>query len=306
MIHRRFPRIFVSLLLAAAAASAARGDDAAPVAQDDATKEAYGSGWTDGSNGGSGFNAWSFKTLTGSGNSNAGFYIATATDNPDSKGVDQDGKAFGLYANGVNFEAASAFRALSTPLAVGQSVVVSWQTGDFEKKFDTDSGGTGSVGFTLRTGDQANAIDDYNNGARFEFGVYSGTPNYQIYDGQDDHDTGVPFNDEGVKVKLTLTGTDTYNLDITTLADQKTTTLTGRKLAGTAGGSIDSLCIFDRNWEKNDAYFNDIEVLPAGAAAAAPSAAPSAAAAGSAAPAASPSAAATSPLPVPGVTPAGL
>lgn len=298
-MHRFLPWIFLSLC------AAAYGGEATPVAQDDAGQQAYSAGWSNGSNGGGGFAAWNFQTLTGSGNSNAGFYIATASDHPDLKGAAKDGKAFGLYANGISFESAVGFRPFSTSVAVGQSVSVMLQTGVFERKFDTDSDATGSVGITLRTGTAGSTIEDYNKGSRFEFGTYVGVVDYQIYDGQDDHDTGVLFDDGGVKLKFTLTGPDTYDLEITTLADQKTKTLTGRKLAGPAGGTIDSLCIFDRNWEKNDAYFNELEVLPAAAASGSPS--PAGSPSPSATPSASPAASATpAGAPVPGVTPAGL
>jgi len=292
-MHRWFPWILLSL------AFTAYGDDATPVAQDDAGQPAYSGGWTDATNGGSGFAAWNFKTLTGTGNSNAGFYVANGSDNPDLKGAAKDGKAFGLYANGVAFEAASAFRAFSKPLAAGQSVGVTMETGPFERKFDLEADAVGSVGITLRTGNEGNGIEDYNNGARFEFGVYAGLVDYQIYDGQDDHDTGILFSGGGVKLKFTLTGPDTYDLEVTTLGDQKTKTLSGRKLAGTAGGTIDSLCIFDRKWEKNDAYFNDLKVLPAPAAGASP--APKAGPPASPGASASPAGAST-----PSLSPAGL
>jgi hypothetical protein len=286
-MNRWFPLLFLCLAIPAYA------DDAPPVAQDDASNASYGGGWSDGGNGGAGFNPWGFETHTGSGNSFAGFYIASNSDHPDVKIAPATGKAFALYANGTDFESAAAFRAFTVPVAAGQSVVLSWETGQYERKFDTDSPLQGSVGVTLRTGTSWSSADDYNNGSRFEFGVYQGVANYQVYDGQDDHDTGVPFSEGGVKLKFTLVSPDTYNLDITTLADQKTKTLTGRKLAGGAGGAIDSLCIFDRNWEKNDAYFAGLEVLPASAS---PSASPSA----------TPAASATPTPPIPGVTPAGL
>ena len=294
-MNRYFPWVFLTLC------ALAHGGEPVPVAQDDATQPAYSGGWTNASNGGSGFAGWNFQTLSGTGDSYAGFYIVSASDHPDLKGAAKDGKAFALFANGVNFESATAFRAFTTPLAVGQSVSVTWQTGVFEKKFDVDSDIQGSVGIALRTGTAASGIDDYNVGARFEFGTYKDVANYQVYDGQEDHDTGVPFSDGGVRLKFTLTAPDLYDLEITTLADQKTTTLSGRKLAGAAGGSINSLCLFDRNWEKNDAYFNDLEVLPAGAASASPSHADSPTSAASPAPGAS-----SAGTPVPGVTPPGL
>lgn len=280
---------------------AAQGQDSAPLGQDDAAQPAYSSAWADASNGGTGYGPWKQQTLTGEGESHAGFYIAAAADHGDLKGAAKDGKAFGLYANGTAYEIASVFRSFSKPIASAQSFVVSFEVGPFEKKFATDAPGSGSVGVTLRTGNEANSTDDYNKGARFEFGTYAGTPNYQIYDGEENHDTGIPFSDGGVKLKFTLVTADTYDLDVTTLGDQKTKTLSGRKLAGTAGGSIDSFCLFDRNWEKNDAYFNDFQVVAAAEAASTPASSPDAS------PSAAPAASATPvPPPAPGSTPGGL
>ena len=39
--------------------------------------------------------------------------------------------------------------------------------------------------------------------------------------------------------------------------------LAGRHLAGTAGAPIASFCLFDRNGETNDAYFNGFQILQA-------------------------------------------
>jgi hypothetical protein len=282
----------LAVLLGISVMGRAQGSSLA--AQDDAAQAAYGASWADGTNGGSGYGPWKQQTLTGEGESHAGFYIVVATDHPDLKGAAKDGKAFGFYANGTGYEIASAFRPFARPVAVGQLFVVSFQVGPFEKKFATDSPSGGSVGITLRSGNEANSTDDYNKGARFEFGTYAGSPNYQIYDGEENHDTGVPFSDGGVKLKFTLVTADTYNLEVTTLADQKMQTLAGRKLGGTAGGQIESFCLFDRNWEKNDAYFNDFEVGNSS---------------GADSPAASPSpTASATPIvpPAPGTTPGGL
>lgn len=230
------------------------------IAQDDASQSAYSSEWKSGSNGGSGFGPWTQQTLTSGDPSNAGFYIATQENNADLNGIAVGGKAFGMFANGVSFEVASAFRAFSKPLGVGESFSFTMEHDRFEKKFDSDSSAAGAIGITLRTGDQAGSIEDYNKNARFEFGIYGGQANYQIYDGEENHDTGVPFTDAGLSIKFTLLTADTYDLEITTLADKKTTKLSNRKLGGASGGSLDSFCIFDRNGEKADAYFNSFAV----------------------------------------------
>ena len=231
------------------------------VAEDDASDGAYKSGWkADG--GGSGFSDWAFQVVhADTGDSYAGYYIADATgSNPECSPVAIGGKAFGLYANGVSFEVSEAFRGLKKPVAVGQTFSFLMKSGDFVKKFATDDPGMGSVGITLRTGNASASADDYNKGARFEFGSYAGKPNYQIYDGETNQDTGIPVTDGGITVSVTLVTADAYDIEITTLADKKKTTLKGHKLGGQAGGAIESFCIFDRNGEKNDAFFNGFQV----------------------------------------------
>ena len=131
-----------------------------------------------------------------------------------------------------------------------------------EQKGAQDNPGAGAVGLTLRNGTAADGPDDYNKGARFEIINLKGQGNYQIYDGDTGHDTGVAYSDKGITVKLTLTSADTYDLEITRLADNKTAKLSGRRLGGS--GTVDSFCIFDRNGEKADAFFNNLLVSGAG------------------------------------------
>lgn len=253
-------KIPLYLLLATLCALAAHAAD--PIlAEDDATDGVYKTGWkTDG--GGSGFSDWVFQSAhLATGDSYAGFFIADAAGaNPDASAVAIGGKAFGLFANGVSFEVASAFRSLKKPLEIGQTFSFLIKHGDYVKKFADDDPGAASVGITLRSGNESASVDDYNKGARFEFGWYAGKPNYQIYDGETNQDTGIPVTDGGLTVSVTLVTADIYDIEITTLADKKQTTLKGRKLGGQAGGTIDSFCVFDRNGEKNDAFFNGFQV----------------------------------------------
>jgi hypothetical protein len=228
------------------------------IAEDDASQSAYGSGWDNSKNGGNGFSNW---TLTTEGNDNdrhSGFFIAETKNNQDLNGIAKSDKAFGLFANGPGFEQAVGYRALEKPLAVGDSFSFMMENGPFEKKFDKDDPTPGSIGLVLRSGNANAATSDYNTGAMFEIGYYNGKGNYQIYDGTENADSGVAFTDAGISVTVTLTASDTYDLEIQTMKDKKITKLPGRKLKGS--GSVESFAIFDRNGEKYDAYFNQFQI----------------------------------------------
>ncbi len=225
------------------------------LAEDDASQ--YGDGWGNGKNGGTGFGNWTLTTEGNDESRHSGFFIATTDNNKDLNGIAKDSKAFGLYANGSGFEQAVAYRSLDKPLAVGDSFSFMMETGPFEKKFEKDEGG-GSVGLTLRSGNATDSTADYNKNALFEIGHYQGQSNYQIYDGSNKPDSGVPFNDQGIIVTVTITGSDTYDLEIQTMKDKNVVKLPGRKLS--SSGSVESFAIFNRNSEKYDAFFNQFQI----------------------------------------------
>lgn len=234
--------------------------DQTNVAEDDASQEAYNGGFESGKNGGTGFGEWKMTTEGNDENRHSGFFTATTENNKDLNGIAKNNKAWGLYANGTAFEEAVAFRALTAPLAVGDSFSFMMENGKIEKKFEIDDPATGSIGLTLRTSNATDAPADYNKDSVFEFGYYEGKENYQIYDGtgEDKTDSGVPFTDSGVIVTVTITGEETYDLEIQTAADKKLTKLPGRKLA--KAGAITSLSIFNRDGEKTDGFFNALQV----------------------------------------------
>lgn len=248
------------IVLALACIAGLQARDRMILAEDDASNTAYKSGWSSAS-AGLGFRDWTLRTLKEqTRDSNAGFYIAEKAGNHDLNGVAIRGKAFAMYANGHGFEAAAAFRLLKKPLAVGQTFSFLLEHGAFEKKSAHDDPAKGAIGITLRSGNASENAADYNKGARFEFGCYEGSATYRIFDGGTEHDTGVALSNGGLSISLTLVTADTYDLEITKLADMKTTTLPGRKLGGTAGGKIESFCVFDRDGEKSDAYFNGFQI----------------------------------------------
>ncbi len=84
---------------------------------------------------------------------------------------------------------------------------------------------------------------------------------YKIYDGEGVKELDIPLSAGALAITLTVASADIYNLEITVVATKETTHLNGRKLGGTAGAQISSFCLFDRNGEANDAYFNGFQIL---------------------------------------------
>lgn len=242
------------------------GSLAAPqdvVSQDDASMGDYRSGWESDKGGGNGFGKWNLQVKQASeGESHAGFFTATPSQNKDLNGIVIGGKAFGCFANGTDYEATAAFRSFDRPLQVNQSFSFQMEGGQFVRKFETDSGDGGSYGVTLLNDvSGTTGTDDYNKGVRFEFGYYQEDGAYLVYDGDGKKKLDVPFTDAGLSATVTLTGPDTYNLEVTTLTNKKTFRFEKRKLGGTAGSKIGGFCLFDRNGETNDVFFNGLQVL---------------------------------------------
>lgn len=232
--------------------------------EDDASQSAYANGWNGGSNGGSGFQPWTIYAQQEEGTeSHAGTFIGNTSDNKDLDEAAIHDKTFGFFANGKSFEAAAAFRRFAQLLAPGDSFSWIMKTGPFKQKFDYDKPETGSIGLTLRATPKGEKVDDYNLDSRFEFGSYEGQTNYQVFDGDTNHDSGMPVVENPIAVTFTLVTADTYNLEVTDLATKKTTKLDNRKLGGAPGAQLESFCLFDRDGETNDAYFNGLQLSKA-------------------------------------------
>jgi hypothetical protein len=249
-------RLVLVLLIAVASPTFAESNI---VAEDDASESAYGSTqWDNSKNGGHGFSNWTLTVESKGDKSFAGFYIGDSSINPAFEPIAKNKRAFGAFANGVGFEQAVAYRGFEKPLKAGDSFSFMMENGTFEKKGDEDDPTPGSIGLTLRTGNSNSSVADYNKDVVFEFGYYQGKSNYQIYDGTENSDSGVALADGGVSATVTITGSDTYDLEIQTVKDKKLTKLPGRKLKNSS--PIQSFAIFDRNGEKNDAFFNQFQV----------------------------------------------
>ena len=256
---RLVTRAFLSISLLAAISLFVRAEMIV-TAEDDASESGYNGGWSNGKNGGNGFSKWTLTNEGNDANRHSGFFIASTKDNSDLNGIAKNNKAFGTYANGSGFEQAIAYRAFEKPLQPGDSFSFMMETGPFEKKFENDDPSPASVGVVIRSSNANSSVADYNKDALFEFGHYQDKGTYQVYDGSgaDKADTGVPFTDMGVSVTVTVTGPGTYDLEIETMGDKKITKLPGRKFSKSAAPA--SFALFNRNAEKNDAFFNQFQI----------------------------------------------
>ena len=141
-------------IVAATVLAAVSSASAAIVASDNGSN--YGGGWTNGSNGGTGFGAWSFST---SGGGFKGAYIG----DPALKGISgMSSSSFGLYANGGGGATISASRAFGAALGIGDSFSMQWGI-----NWDSDFGG--NKGFNLFAG--TNEVINVNNGGNSDITV---------------------------------------------------------------------------------------------------------------------------------------
>ena len=127
-----------------------------------------------------------------------------------------------------------------------------------------------TVGFVLRTGNTSSVPNDYNAGLRFEF-LYIGNDSsnsYKVVDGTlisypPPRNIGTGFTSTGKRLVFTLTGTNSYSLLTIDNAAGTTNTISG-PLVGTAGSTIDSIAIYNRNAGSGpnyDAYFNSLQII---------------------------------------------
>ncbi|HMO99867.1 MAG TPA: S8 family serine peptidase [Kiritimatiellia bacterium] len=203
------------------------------LATDAANHAVYAVGWTNGANGGSGFNGW---LLAGNG-PNAGHFRATSAANPN---LNIGASAWGLWANSGG--EANAYRPFRSPLRPGDTVRLKFENNWVENG--------GSVGVAW-----LNADGEY----LAEFFLAGGDSSYTINDAIAGRATGIPYTDTGVELAFTLTGGSQYELvgggtTITgTLASRADTVITRFRAWNYSAGSGDAY----------NFYFNDLVVTAA-------------------------------------------
>ncbi len=249
MKSRVAQRSFLFILTLAVAGFVSPGY-AAGFGSDSADDPAYSGGWTNGSNGGSGFGPWTVGGIddNNDGTNNAGVFIGSSANNGDgdtnSDGdIDSSGDAWGTFAN--TDDLAQGVRSLSGTLSVGQTFSIDMDNGFVD----------GAVGVGLQ-----------NNTGRtlWEFFFQGGQANYRVSDAAGVNDTGIGFTDEGVSLDFTLTTATGYSLGIED-GNGNTDTVTGTLLNPAGGQDIAQVRVFNFNGgggASNDAFFNNMAVVP--------------------------------------------
>ncbi|WP_428388479.1 hypothetical protein [Mucisphaera sp.] len=284
MTKRNMTYTTASLLLTLACAPASLGQT---TASDNAGNPSYvASGWFDGQNDSTGFGPWKLLSSATSGGF-AGFYSADNLGGVDNIGVEQspalpytnpgsEGRVWASFANkGDGIDQATAFRELTTSLdGLGDSFSVSYEHGFVN----------GAAGIALRTANISDLPEDFEAGARAQFQFSGGEGVYSLIDdaGEIPLDGSgslpfIPFTLFGVDVTYTLTGPDTYDIEITKYnaaagsggaapdVFNKSThgVLGGRTLAG--AGTIDSVALYQLDVEKqSDGFFNNLAYTASG------------------------------------------
>lgn len=230
-------------------------------ASDNSGNATYNSGWSTGTNGGSGYGAWTLQSTSGSG----GFFQASATNNDNggssSANINAGGDSFGMFANSSARAAGyRPFNLTTSETALQPGYVFSWKM---------DNGGVddpgSSVGLSLRNGNANGDATDGTlfSGRRFGFEFQQGNANYKIVDSTGIRDTGINFTRTGLLMNLSLTSLDSYALHV---YDVNSGGLAGSftgTFAGTLGSAINSFAIYDRfagSGGNRDAFFNTFTV----------------------------------------------
>lgn len=228
----------IAVLCSLVAASIAGEALAAADAYDDASDPVYSDGFQAGDNGGTGWGGGWVKQGVALASIGSSTDNGNGDDNLDGD-IDTDGAAF-LFAP-TPAGGQSMRRNFSGTLVVGDRV---------SYDFDNDPIALGGfVSLELQAG----------NSIRFGFGWYGNLNEYGIVDatGNPIRIIEVPLDDEGMRVEFTLTGTNTYQVDITP-AGRATITETGT-LSGS--GAIDRFRLnAGSDGTARNSYFNAIGV----------------------------------------------
>ena len=246
--YRRALAIAVSFLFVPASLFASS------LAVDNAADPAYGSGWANGSNGGTGWNGgWVLYVGTTVSNDPSAQFIGSSTNDnssgdPNADGdIDTSGKAWGLQGNAQNV---FAERLLNGPMTNGQRFVISMDNGYVSTGADT------AVGVSL--------LNDLSE-TRLHF-MMTGVTN--IYDLVSiGATTGITNTDQGLKIEVEMVNIDTAKVSVTTLADGVTHVFSNILMNSVSSGhhQVTSVVLENRSaggGVTNQAFFNSMYILP--------------------------------------------
>jgi hypothetical protein len=195
----------------------------------------YGSGQlTSGATGGSGFGAWTVST----GGGLSGAFLG----DPSAAGIKgMSAKSFGLYAKGGVGSIVQAFRSLTTPLAVGDSLSFQWS-------INWDSG-SGEKGFNIRAADNTFLfnVKNQDDAKIFVAGI----------------DSGIAYGDRVMTWSITRTGNTT--LLVRAVGRDGSSFSREVTVSNLAPGRIEFYAQNLPDGDQRQPYFNDLRVYRSGA-----------------------------------------
>lgn len=227
----------------AAAALALSSNGYALIASDNAGVANYpGGAWAAGSNGGSGFSAWSLPGSAGTGGF-AGNFIGPAAGLPNYSSLYTGGVAFSIYAGG----AANAFQDARRPFSTGMSI------GDIF---------THSIGFSFDNGNKGFDLASNTDGTGNVFNFNINNTGYSWSGGGSAPMTSFPgLRENGVVINFSFTLTPTgFNYTIGSAQDAGLTASGSVAAAGI--GSVKYYISDAGGGDPGNLYFNNLSVVP--------------------------------------------
>ena len=194
--------------------------------------------WTDGSNAGEGFGAWSIPEPVEGGTA---YFLASSANNAN---LDLGTAAFGLWANGGNN--AEVVRPFSAPLVAGQTLYWSFENNWIKEDGDPYPYG---VGTALQTAEGATIWQLYFNGGE---GTY--------HQGPDGTATDLPWTGTGLDIAFTLDTASSYSVTVTPIASPSA----AQTFTGTFSGSVERLRVWNYSAgpdENYNLYFDDFQLV---------------------------------------------
>jgi hypothetical protein len=232
-------------------------------AADEADYDAYHNGWETGHNGGNGFQPWQLfrPEFTGEDAERrfAGFFLAREEVEGNLGLTAQNGRAFGIFANGTGFEETLAFRRFWDPLRFGE--VFSWKMTfqGFESKFEEDAADVKSVGLILRGNSDVAGIESMESDRRLVVAAVEGFSTYQIFDREGRFNTRIFLDPAGALFVVTLQEHGSYRIEIQTLSTGEVHRFEGRQLSP-GDGPIHGFALFNRNAGVHNVYFGSFRI----------------------------------------------
>ena len=193
-----------------------------------------------GSTGGSGFGAWAISSNNGSGGT-AGVFLG----DPSAAGISgMNAKSFGLYAKNASGAIVQAYRSLTTPLAVGDSISFQWG-------INWDSG-TGEKGFNIRASDDTHLLNVKNQGSAATI-LVAGT------------DSGIGYGTQAMT--WTITRTSDTTLSVRASGRDGSTFSRNVTVSNAAPGKIEFYAQNLTDGDQRQPYINDLKIYRNGASA---------------------------------------